>query len=730
MSGAVLLTPIQHWFVGQDIADRDHWNWSGMFELAQGADASALARAVDAVVAHHDALRIRFVYDPVREAWAQRIVERELAEIFSVVDAVGMVEAQVAERMTLAQTSLSLADGPLIRVVYFDRGEEPGWLGITVHHLVMDGVSWNVLLEDLDSAYRGEPLPAKTTSFQQWAERLHAYAGTERVREQLPYWTQQLEAGFTVPVDHVSDIGTDEVVRVSLDAETTSALLTRVHRAYRTQINDVLLAGLSQALGEWAGNSAVTIDLESHGREAVAEDVDVSRTVGWFTSIFPVRLAAPDLADPATVLKSVKEQLRGSPDRGVGYGALRYVTGELGQVADRQVLFNYMGGADVAGDEAVGLLVRELSPELCGSSGETGSHVLQIEAFQTADGEMAFEWYFCRGLHRAETIERVAESYVRALRALVEHCLSPGAGGFTPSDFALVRLDQAAVDALPGGGRIQDVYPLAPVQQGMLFHVVEAPADGRGVYWAQGVYEFTGALDARLLRQAWDVVVQRHAALRTGFVWEGVPEPVQVVYDRVEVPFEVVDWSAGGDWPERLEELLAADRGRGFDLARPPLMRVYLVDRGDDRYWMVWCLYQGVCDGWSLPVVMEEVTRSYEALCRDEQPALPPAGAYRDFVAWLQRQESSEAEAFWREYLAGFETPTALPVDRQVAEHWAQGRLRVELSDEVTDALVALARRARVTLGTVVQAGWALLLSRYSGENDVMFGLTVSGRPA
>ncbi|WP_275888190.1 condensation domain-containing protein, partial [Nonomuraea lactucae] len=200
----------------------------------------------------------------------------------------------------------------------------------------------------------------------------------------------------------------------------------------------MLLAGLLQALGEWAGTDAVTIDLESHGREAVAEDVDVSRTVGWFTSIFPVRLAAPDLADSATVLKSVKEQLRGSPDRGVGYGALRYLTGQLGQVASPQVLFNYGGAFDAVGDGEVGLLVRELSPELYGPSEgqeQTRSHLLQVEVSQTADGGMAFEWYFSANVHRPETIERVAAAYVRALRALVEHCLLPGAGGFTPSDF-------------------------------------------------------------------------------------------------------------------------------------------------------------------------------------------------------------------------------------------------------------------------------------------------------
>ncbi|MFC6082749.1 amino acid adenylation domain-containing protein [Sphaerisporangium aureirubrum] len=757
VAGPVPLTPIQHWFTEQQVPDRDHWNWSGMFELAPGIDAGRLARAVDGLVAHHDALRIRFTRDG--DTWVQENAAEETAEVFSVVDAVGLprerLEYIVTERMTAVQRSLSLSDGPLLRVTYFERGHRPGWLGIAVHHLVMDGVAWNVLLEDLHRLYESggdrAALPRKTTSFRQWADTLVEFAGSAEARGEADHWLGQLTPGFAVPVDkdgRFSD-ATVRSVRVELDAEATSALLTRVHRAYRTQINDVLLAGLLQALGRWAGTDAVTIDLESHGREAVADGVDLSRTVGWFTSIFPVALSGADLDDPAGVLKSVKEQLRSTPRRGVGYGALRYLTDpgddtgfaatleRLRGAAGPQVLFNYTGGADAAGDDSVGLVAKELPVDLCGPTGETGSHALHIEAYQTPDGRMAFDWYHSTDLHHTETVQRVADAYVRALRGLIEHCLSPGAGGYTPSDFPLARLDQPAVDMLAETGSptpIQDVYPLAPVQQGMLFHVLEAPADGAGVYWAQGLYELGGhRVDPDVMRAAWDTVVERHAALRTGFVWQGVAEPVQVVHEGIEVPFRFLDWSGLDDdeaRQARLDDLLREDREQGFDLARPPLTRVYLIDRGDERYWLIWALFQGVCDGWSLPVVVEEVSRIYEGLRAERRAALPAVRPYRDFIAWLQGRDATEVENFWRTYLAGFEAPTPLPLDRQADEHWAQDHHRVRLSEEVTRGLVELSRRARVTLGTVVQAAWALLLSRYSGDRDVMFGLTVSGRPA
>ncbi|GAA1265801.1 hypothetical protein GCM10009677_17410 [Sphaerisporangium rubeum] len=737
VTGPVPLTPVQRWFTRQPIADRDRWNWSGVFDLAGPVDAGTLARAVDALVAHHDALRMRLTYDSTRGAWTQENAADEPADLFSVVDAVGLDERRldelVTERMSLLQRSLSLSGGPLLRVAYFERGDRPGRLGITVHHLVMDGVSWTILLEDLHLLYEAggdrAALPRKTTSFRQWAELLREYAASPQVKAEIPYWIQQLEPRFTVPLDGPGATGKGDqlVVRTWLDAGTTAALLTRVHRAYRTQINDVLLAGLLQALGRWAGTDTVTIDLESHGREPIADGVDLSRTIGWFTSVFPVALSAPDLSDPAGVLKSVKELLRRSPRRGVGYGALRHLgdTRRLGDKPEPYIGFNYIGAA---GDTPGGLVARRLPAALAGPDGQTRAHGLQIEVYQDADGRMAVEWQFSAGLHREGTIERVAQSYIDALRDLVEHCLSPRAGGHTPSDFPLATLDQDTVDRLTAavrdtGAEPVDVYPLSPVQQGILVHALQAP-EGSGVYLAQGLYEHTGPLDADALHAAFDAVVARHPALRTGLVWEGVAEPVQVVQDTARVPFEFHDWSGdGGDHRARLRDLLDADRDRGFDLARPPLMRVTLVGRGGDRYWLVLTFHHICTDGWSLPILVDEATRLYEA--RD----LPAARPYRDFIAWLAGR-ADDAEDFWRGHLAGFEAPTPLPVDRQVTDHWDQDRRRVELSPEVTAGLVELARRARVTPGTVVQAAWALLLSRLSGERDVVFGLTVSGRPA
>ncbi|WP_407657026.1 non-ribosomal peptide synthase/polyketide synthase [Lentzea atacamensis] len=710
VTGPVPFTPIQRWFLAQDIPDRDHWNWSGMFELAPGTDPDRLGHALDAVVAHHDALRIRFSAD---------------SQYNAPVDGGGFLRVtadhDVVAHMTEAQKSLRLADGPLIAAVFFDRGDEPAWLGLTVHHLVMDGVSWNILLEDLDTAYHGGTLAPKTTSFQQWAQQLQ----DDDASGEREYWVAATADVVMLPVDGngPNTDASESIVQSWLDADTTATLLGDAHKAYRTQGHDLLLAALAQALGEWAGSDHVTVDLESHGREVA----DLSRTVGWFTSIFPVRLTSE--RDPAAAIKAVKEQLREVPRRGVGYGVLRWLHGELAGAPDRPVLFNYLGAHDATGDDEAGLIRRELNGDLAGPSeaeGGTRSHLLQLEVQQAADGRLSIEWFHSTNRHDTATVERVAARYVEALRELAEHCRST-AGGFTPSDFPLANLTQDEIDGLVAScPSLVDAYRLAPVQSGMLFGVVGAPDEGDGLYWGQGVYDLAGQIDAARLAAAWRQVIARHAALRSGFVWEGVSEPVQIVLTDVDVPLEQRDWSGLDEAAQqvRLQELLADDRALGFDLARPPLTRLYLVDRGNGQNWLIWGLYQGLCDGWSLPVVMDEVSAAYQ------RQSLPPARPYRDYIAWLGQRDPADTEGFWRTYLGGFEAPTALPVDRLAASHYAQDRRRTHLDEDATTRLVELARRERVTLSTVVQAAWAKVLSASSGEDDVVFGLTVSGRPA
>ncbi|RMF26124.1 MAG: non-ribosomal peptide synthetase, partial [Chloroflexi bacterium] len=283
---------------------------------------------------------------------------------------------------------------------------------------------------------------------------------------------------------------------------------------------------------------------------------------------------------------------------------------------------------------------------------------------------------------------------------------------------------------------VQDFYPLSPMQQGMLFHSLLAPE--AGMYIEQLSCTLRGDLDVSAFTRAWQRVVDRHPILRTAFIGEGLKEPIQVVHRRVRLPIEQQDWRTlpPAEQEARLERFLEAERQRGFQLSKPPLMRLALIRVEERAYKFVWTHHHLLMDGWSLPILLQEVLAFYEAFRQGRDLYLPPSRPYRDYIVWLKKQDMARAEAFWRRLLKGFTAPTPLTVDRRPAgdgdgsppEETDYRKLDILLSAETTAALQALARQHQLTLNTLVQGAWALLLSRYSGEDDVVFGATVSGR--
>ncbi len=684
VSGAVALTPIQHWFFTGDFGAAADFTQSVRIERAEPFDVDRLRTALAALVGHHDALRMRFTAD-------------------------GQVNA-AAEPAELLGAVIDVAAGPLLTAELLD----PAVLRLTVDHLVVDGVSWRILLEDLETAYERRPLPPKTTSFRDWANRFAARAGAGGFDDELPYWRAALDVDAALPVEGAAD-GTTETVTARLDAELTRALLQDVPGAYRTQVNDVLLAALGRVLARWTGRDRVVIDLEGHGREDLFDDVDLSRTVGWFTSMYPVALRIDD--DWAALLKSVKEQLRAVPRRGVGFGALRYLTGTAPAV-DAEIGFNYLGrfeGAAGSLDSAVG-------------AGAGRAHLLDVVGRVEADS-LELTWYYSPGVHAAGTVERLAAELVTALGEAVAHCAA--AGGRTPSDFPLAGLDQRQVDRIAGDGRaVADIHPLTPMQAGMVFHGLSQQA--QGVYFEQVTAVLDGVADPHALAGAWQHVVDRTPVLRGGVVWEGVADPLLVVRRDVRLPVTVLDWR-DLDAAEALRDLLARDRAEPFDLAAAPLLRVTLARLPGDAVQLLWTFHHVLLDGWSVFQVLSDVCTAYAALRDGAAPVLPNRRPFGDYVTWLGAQGQAGAEEYWRGELGDVTEPTPLPFDRApAAAHEASSSVWAghDLDEEQTTRLAAFARRERLTVNAIVQGAWALLLARHSGAADVCFGATVSGRPA
>lgn len=460
--GPVALTPIQRRFFELDVPEPHHWNQSLLLEARRRLDPRAVATAVEHLLAHHDALRLRFRRG--EEAWRQENTPAEGPVPLSWLDLSalpeGAVRAAIEAAAAQTQTSLDLSRGPMLRVVVFDLGSSrPGRLLMTAHHLVVDGVSWRILLEDLGTAYTQASvgavpqLPAKTSPYQLWAERLLDHARGPETAAELEIWLEQEgRRPPPLPRDTESSLpdteGRAERVCVALEAEATEALLRDVPEAYQSQIQEVLLTALVRAFARWTGSPVLQVELEGHGREDLFSDVDVSRTVGWFTSRFPVVLDLGRTASPGDALKSLKEQLRRLPRRGIGYGLLRYLgAGDgLRTRPAPEVSFNYLGqlGDLVSGESLFGP-ARESVGQMRSPAAPRG-HLFQIEAIIA--GELQVVWVYSPARHRRDTVELLAASFLDELRGLIDHCRSPEAGSYTPSDFPDLELSQRDLDSI------------------------------------------------------------------------------------------------------------------------------------------------------------------------------------------------------------------------------------------------------------------------------------------
>ncbi|TRU77564.1 MAG: amino acid adenylation domain-containing protein [Microcystis viridis Mv_BB_P_19951000_S69] len=465
VTGEVPLTPIQQWFFEQNWTERHHFNQSILLEVPNNLQPDLLKQTISKLLYHHDALRLRFVQQG--EKWQQNHSEDCNSFALKTVDLSHLsCDEQVttlAEISEVQQRTLHLEEGPLMAVVFFKLGDS-GRLLIVIHHLAVDGVSWRIILEDLATIYQqleskdSRQLPPKTSSFKTWAEELQNYAQTPEFNRQFKYWlNRDLPSVFPLPLDYQGEAKSNIVahaktVSFTLTEEQTRLLLQEVPQAYNTQINDILLTALVQAFGRWTGYSQLLLDMEGHGRENVIESVNLSRTVGWFTSIYPVFLTLENLDHPGECLKSIKEQLRQIPNRGFDYGIGYYlnsdltIQSQLKNYPKAQVSFNYLGQFT---SHQIGEIGWKLSQESSGSIHSPlgqRSHLIAIHGI-VVDGQLDMEWQYSENFHHQTTIKNLAAAYRDSLESLINHCLS-AEGGYTPSDFPDADLNQAELDEL------------------------------------------------------------------------------------------------------------------------------------------------------------------------------------------------------------------------------------------------------------------------------------------
>ncbi|WP_076107386.1 condensation domain-containing protein [Mycobacterium colombiense] len=735
--GAVVATPIMRWLQNMD-GPVEQFNQTMVLAAPAEVTFDDVPVVVQALLDRHAMLRMRVEDDGVG-GWSLDVPEAGSVQAGDCVESVDVLsEAALVD----ARSRLNLADGVLLRAVWASATNQ---LALIIHHLAVDGVSWRTLIEDLNIAWAqhhsGQPvaLPVGGTSFARWSSLLDEYARRPEVVERLEEWRQVAAVPAVLPQAQPEDTYvTAGQLSASLDVETTRLLLGEVPAAFHAGVQDILLIAFGLAWTQFVGTGApIAIDVEGHGRnEELGPQVDLSRTVGWFTAKYPVSLRIGGLSwgqvvggDAALggLIKDAKEQLRALPN-GLTYGLLRYLNPEAAlDDSDPVIGFNYLGrlgggAAELSAD------LWQLDPDSFALAGAAGAvalplpHTVELNAgtMDTADGpHLQANWTWALSALDEKQVGRLSELWFDALAGICAHVRN-GGGGLTPSDIAPARLSQRDLDELQQQYQIADVLPLTPLQQGLLFHTGTAQG-GEDLYAVQLDISVTGAVDPERLREAVHTVITRHPNVVASFS-EDFGEPVQVMTTDPVLAWQYVELDTDGDIAEQVERLSTAERIAVCDLAGQPPFRGALIRTAENTYRFVLTNHHIVLDGWSKPVLLQEIFASYFGV------RLPAPVPYRSFITWLSEQDRAAAQAAWREVLEGFDTPTLVGPSGRMALG-PRGVAEFHVSAETSRLLGELARSCRTTVSTVLQAAWAQLLMWLTGQHDVVFGTAVSGRP-
>lgn len=742
----IALTPAQRALAEHSVVTVDQFDLV-LLPLSQLANVTHLQYATEQVVRQHEALGLRLELQE-HGPWLGAAHNNPL--VLEQVDLAVEVPTVVDVVRALARVAVAGKQEALFRA-YLLCGQRQSVLVLAAHPLIVDAQSWMIVVEDLAAAYQqfafGESAhPTPTTApFREWSLYLSRLAPQVNQVQSLAFWgnvqcytgAARLPHGVpaAAPMDRLMDTLTSEHARALLDDS--------IHSAYRTTVEDLLLAALARTAVHW-GDACLVVDLSRDGRTLAPVDLDLSRTVGQFACGFPVVLELDVVHDARRLIQSVKEQLRRVPHGGLSYGLLHGLYGTVGsdnvatplrELPAAQVAFSY---------ERLNTYELSATAELWTFDPLALPRHLPLDVpalvllVRSHGDQLQIVWTYDRQRYQRATIELLAQRYHQALGDLITHCQHPDAGGYTSSDFPLARLSQPQLDALyEVDSQIEDIYPLAPMQQSMLQQ--RQHTGNPELYWLCAYVLLQEAeIDINAFRQAWQQTVDQHPTIRTSILWREMGEPLQIIHRHAPVVIEEHDWRhlTPAEQEARGTAYLRQMRERGSQIDRAPHMRLALCRLADRNYYMFRAFNYMLQDGWSSTLIARDFDTFYEAACLGQVRVIPHTRPYRDFIAWLEQQDQQRIEQHFRQILQGFVDPT--PLVANLAQPYAEAhddelayhKDNLTLSIATTAALQSLARRHHLTMGALLYSTWALILRQYSGRNDVIFGSVCSGRPA
>lgn len=721
--GKVEATPIIKTFQNWHLKKEEYYNQSIMMEL--NADPEDICDVLNTIYEHHDMLRGVYRNGTLE---VLSIAESEPVELKCIeIDSLENDSEEVTQFKNACNESFDLEKGPLLKAIYF-MGEKKSHLFLCAHHLIMDGVSWRILLDDLSTGLsqmqhsKNITFMKKTASFKQWSEANKQYAESDTLKREESYWkdveNRLAEGGLSFV--HEKAERCYQNTEIYFTEEMTANLLHNSARTYHTGMNDLLLAALGKAVRNLTGQHCIAVGMEGHGREKLAKDITIDRTVGWFTSMYPVVLQTYD--DIETQIVNTKEMLRAVPNRGVGYGILRG-----GALFNADIFFNYLGVVD--GTSILdGLSVADCNrlPGIITMNGEVSGKVLRFV--------ISYDGYAVE----TETIQKFARAYQSALEDVVTVCMSRkeeyktisdyDAEGLQDRDFSLIQ------KRYPG---VEEIIPLTPLQEGILFHCNRYPETT--AYQIQAGFTLEGELEREILKQAIAYLVQNHSSLHSAIYeseWSGA---YQIVCKDKNVPITYMDYRHLKDEEKEkhLAEFLEQNRLLKFELDKGPLIRAACIQREEKEYQFILTFHHIAMDGWSISIFMSELQEYYKRLltgagkeyvCKGQKEK--KCGQFKDYSRLLQTRDYVTDKKYWKQLLSEYDGNSIIHSISNISEerNLKQKAASTTFNKERTALIHTVLASCHLTMSNLMEGAWGILLKQYNNVDDVLFAKMVSGR--
>ncbi len=743
--GEVKLTPIQYFFFeNTKIKVPHHFNQSVVLRSKETVDSDILGRCISDLVTHHDALRM--IYKKEEFGWVQYNQDISPASYSVSFYDLRKEENELNKMSTLGeelQSSFDLSTGPLFKVGHF-RLSDGDRLALICHHLLVDGVSWRILLEDLSTLYsqyqlgNKTKLPSKTDSFQRWATLQKEHAHSKMLIDEKAYWEEVLEQKIIdLPVDgkeENTNFNINSEMSFTLDKDITDMMQTSIHTVYNTEINDILLTGLGLAIKDVFGIEKSVLKMEGHGREEIMEDVDISRTVGWFTSVYPFVLHVPNSSKITSNLILVKEALRKIPNKGIGYGMVKYLKNGLDSEFNPSITFNYLGdfGSGI-GDEKDS--VFEYGSENIGafSAPENVENIQLSVSGMLTSGKLRMSIEYSKERYKEETIQSLINAYRENLTALIIGLSKETKSYLTPSDLTFKGLTIDELSSINEKYDIEDAYNLSPLQQGIYYHWLLD--SNSSLYFEQMSYRLrVRAMDMKNVYKACDQLIAMHSVLRTSFTNDYTEIPLQIVHKTVPGKCIYKQVSSGLNDDELkayIESVKLDDRLQGFDLEDKSQMRLIVLDLGNEEYEFVWSFHHILMDGWCISVLINDFLQLLNGISKNVEAQLPKPKPFSDYIKWLNNIGTDSSLDYWKTYLNGYQRKPRLPYmsSHSRTDKYDRGSHEFLITLEKYNKINELCVELRITQNTFLMALWGIILAKYNGTQDIVFGSIVSGRP-